>query len=94
VLSIDDYSGLPPTYLQVLGMDPLRDEGLVYERVLREDFGIKTKLYVYPGVPHGFHSVFPQLEVSLKFNADTIDGVAWLLEQNGNQRLEPCQLIR
>jgi acetyl esterase/lipase len=61
-------------------MDPLRDEALVYERLLREDIGIKTKLNVYPGVPHGFWSVFPSFEGSKKFVAETVDGIAWLLE--------------
>ena len=39
-------TGLPPAYFQVSGVDPLRDEGLLYEKLLREA-GIKTKLDVY-----------------------------------------------
>ncbi|KAJ7800155.1 Alpha/Beta hydrolase protein [Mycena olivaceomarginata] len=31
-----DYSGLPPTHLQICGLNPLRDEGLLHERLLRE----------------------------------------------------------
>ena len=34
---------LPPAYVQVAGLDPLRDEGLLYERLLREN-GVKTKI--------------------------------------------------
>lgn len=45
---------LPPAYFQICGQDPLRDEALVYEKVLREEFGVKTKVDVYPGLPHGF----------------------------------------
>ena len=48
----DGHTGLPPIAFQVCGMDPLRDEALIYERVLREDFGVNTKLHVYPGLPH------------------------------------------
>lgn len=38
--------GLPPTYYQIAGMDPLRDEALIYERMQREA-GIKTKVDMY-----------------------------------------------
>jgi acetyl esterase/lipase len=31
-----DHSNLPPAYLQVCGMDPRRDEGLLYARLLSE----------------------------------------------------------
>ena len=47
------HTSLPPTYFQVCGMDPLRDEGLIYEHVLREECGVATRLDLYPGLPHG-----------------------------------------
>lgn len=71
--------GLPPTSFQVCGMDPLRDEGLIFERLLREEEGIKTKLEVYPGLPHGFASIAPHLSASKKFVEDSFKGVEWLL---------------
>lgn len=37
------HQGLPPAYLQICGGDILRDEGLLYERLLREA-EVKTKL--------------------------------------------------
>jgi acetyl esterase/lipase len=38
-----NHTGLPPAYIQICGLDPLRDEGLLYERLLREQ-GVPTRL--------------------------------------------------
>lgn len=76
------HSDLPPQVLQICGMDPLRDEALIYERLLREEKGTKTKCLVYPGLPHGFWSVFPELKASKKFVDDSVASVKWLLQQN------------
>ena len=75
------HKNLPPQYFQICGADPLRDEALVYERGLREDDGVKTKVDIYPGLPHGFWSVFPTMKASKKFVEDSVEGVKWLLEQ-------------
>lgn len=37
------HAGLPPAFIQVAGLDPLRDEGILYEKLLREA-GVQTKL--------------------------------------------------
>ncbi|KAK1992344.1 alpha/beta-hydrolase [Colletotrichum falcatum] len=76
------HKGLPPAYLQAAGLDPVRDEALIYERILREEAGVATKLDIYPGLPHYFWTNFPRLDKSRQFVEDTVKGVRWLLEQN------------
>lgn len=39
------HADLPPAVVQVAGLDLLRDEGLLYEKLLREA-GVKTRLHV------------------------------------------------
>ena len=75
------HAGLPPSYFQICGQDPLRDEALIFERIMREEEGIRTKVDVYPGLPHGYWSIMPTLKWSEKFVADSVEGVRWLLEQ-------------
>ncbi|KZT18845.1 hypothetical protein NEOLEDRAFT_1079198 [Neolentinus lepideus HHB14362 ss-1] len=72
------HDGLPPLYLQICGMDPLRDESFLYEKLLR-DRGIKTNLDVYPGVPHNFHRSLPDIKAAVKFDSDFREGMRWLL---------------
>jgi len=73
------HANLPPTYFQIDGLDPLRDEGIIFERVLREECGIKTKMDVYPGLPHGHWGLFPFLKGSETFRKDQVAGMAFLL---------------
>jgi hypothetical protein len=52
------HKNLPPTYFQICGMDPLRDDSFIYERTLREECAVKTRMDLYPGYRtasgHGF----------------------------------------
>ncbi|KAJ6506873.1 Alpha/Beta hydrolase protein [Mycena sanguinolenta] len=75
-----DHTGLPPAYIQICGLDPLRDEGLLYERLLREQ-GVPTRLDIYPGVPHGFHVSAPTMTAAKKWEADMRAGLKWILAQ-------------
>ncbi|EEU33366.1 uncharacterized protein NECHADRAFT_74384 [Fusarium vanettenii 77-13-4] len=74
------HAGIPPTYLQVCGLDGLRDESLIYERMLRQENGIATRVDLYPGLPHHFWEFFPQLAKQIeKRTDDTVEGIRWLL---------------
>lgn len=78
--TVRDHKDLPPAYFQVYRLDLLRDEGLIFERVLREEAEVKTKIDVYKGVWHYFWTNFPELEMSRTFAEDTVKGMRWLLE--------------
>lgn len=52
--------GLPPAFLQIGGIDPLRDDGLVYEQALREA-GVKTKFEVYVRYVHCDVDMYPDV---------------------------------
>lgn len=73
------HKGLPPVFFQVHGRDHFRDHALIYERVLREKEGVKTKLKVYQGLPHGFNFSNSELKASKQHERDTLDGISWLL---------------
>ncbi|KAI1621982.1 Alpha/Beta hydrolase protein [Exophiala viscosa] len=73
--------GVAPAYFQVCGMDMFRDDGLIYERVLREECGVSTRLDLYAGWGHGWWSLSPELEMSRKRMSDAVDGVGWLLDE-------------
>lgn len=72
---------LPPHYIQVAGLDPVRDNAIVYERELREEYGIRTRIHVYGGQPHGFWMFAPELSASVKYREDLVDGIEWLLRE-------------
>jgi acetyl esterase/lipase len=63
-----------------MGADPLRDEALIYEHLLREA-GTPTKFEVYAGLPHGAPDFFPMHSVAKKALVDLKEGVEWILNQ-------------
>jgi acetyl esterase len=52
-LCAEDLSGLPPAYIVTAGFDPLRDEGEVYAKRLKEA-GVVTAVSRQPDLVHGF----------------------------------------
>jgi acetyl esterase/lipase len=78
------HGNIPPTYFQVCGLDALRDDSLIYERLLREESSIATRLDLYPGLPHHFWEFYPQLKQHIqKRTEDTVNEIQWLLEIRG-----------
>jgi acetyl esterase/lipase len=58
-----DLSGLPPAFIQVNGLDPLRDEGILYAMRLMEA-GVAVELYCAPGAYHGDVPVDPRPSIA------------------------------
>ncbi|KAI0404817.1 Alpha/Beta hydrolase protein [Xylaria palmicola] len=75
---LDGGRGLPRVFLQVVGHDLFRDDGLVLAYAL-QDRGVEVKLEIYPGVCHSFWVFAPEMTVSRKFVHDIAKGFAWLL---------------
>ncbi|KAL4962574.1 alpha/beta hydrolase [Aspergillus stella-maris] len=56
-------SGLPPTYIDVGGLDIFRDEDMQYAMRLAQA-NVPVEFHLYPGVPHGFENVSVGISVT------------------------------
>lgn len=71
---------LPPAFIQVCGMDFLRDDGLVYAAML-EEAGVPVRCEVSGGAPHGHFLWWPGVAPGLAEGVvrDALEGLGWLL---------------
>lgn len=72
-------------YFQVCGQDMSRDDGLIYEKVLREECGVKTRLDLYKGFGHvfwGMSGAYPEMDMSKRRVEHSVEGVGWLLKED------------
>ncbi|GAB7031933.1 alpha/beta hydrolase [Streptomyces sp. NPDC021749] len=63
-----DLSGLPPAYVLVCDLDPLRDTGLAYARRLM-DAGVPVTVHNVPGAWHGFELHAPATRLAKEMKA-------------------------
>ncbi len=70
-----DLTGLPPTPISVGAIDGFSDEDMDYATRLRQA-GVPVELHVYPGMPHGFDSLLPNLPLSQRAVRDMEEWLA------------------
>ena len=61
-------------------MDLFRDEDLIYEKILREDYRTKSKLDVL--FPHSYWPFFPASKSADKLRDHMVDGTDWALRED------------
>lgn len=74
----DEVRGMPPTVFGIAGLDPLRDEALLYAGTLAEA-GVPTEVRLFKGVPHGHRRFGKALKASDHWDACVDEGIMWAL---------------
>ncbi|KAJ4252349.1 hypothetical protein NW762_010947 [Fusarium torreyae] len=77
----EEQTPIPKAFFQVGGLDPLRDHSLIYQQVLENAWGTKTKLVQYDGFGHMYWANWPQLQRSQDYWRDMMSGMRWLLDK-------------
>ncbi|KAF2463894.1 uncharacterized protein BDR25DRAFT_297350 [Lindgomyces ingoldianus] len=73
-----DVKGMPPTVFGIAGLDPLRDEALLYAKTLAES-GVPTNITLFKGVPHGFRRFGSALSACRTWDECVEKGILWAL---------------
>jgi acetyl esterase/lipase len=68
-----DLAGLPPAFISVCQVDPLRDEGIGYAQRLAQA-GVPVELHLYPGTFHGA-MLIQEAAVSRRMRSDQLDAL-------------------
>ncbi|KAL1649356.1 hypothetical protein SLS61_006464 [Didymella pomorum] len=76
--SNDEVRGLPPTVFGIAGLDPLRDEALLYAKNLTEA-NVPTEIMLFKGVPHGHRRFGKALKASDHWDECVDKGILWAL---------------
>jgi acetyl esterase/lipase len=76
--SPEKVQGFPPTVFGVAGMDPLRDEGLLFAMTLAEA-SVPTDVNIFPGLPHGFRRYGDSLSECERWDKVMENGTMWVL---------------
>ena len=69
-----DLSGLPPTYIDVGGLDIFMNEDMNYAQRLIEA-KVSTEFHLHPGCPHAYDMLVPSAEVTKRATADRVRAI-------------------
>ncbi|KAI0032468.1 alpha/beta hydrolase fold-domain-containing protein [Vararia minispora EC-137] len=71
--------GLPRVFIQAAGLDPLRDEAILY----RLHFNAKEVLFDrYSGMPHSFGDIVSETHAGMRFMQDTENAITWMIQSD------------
>lgn len=76
----EEVKGLPPTVFGIAGLDPLRDEALLYAKLLSEAH-VPTECRLFKGVPHGHRRFGKALKASDHWDKCIDEGILWVLSK-------------
>ncbi|KAK1475724.1 hypothetical protein CABS01_04001 [Colletotrichum abscissum] len=68
----------PKAYIQVGDRDPLRDDGLIYAKVLKDN-GVESRVDNYPDWGHQGWTIFAPEDQPAELGPNTMKGMRWLL---------------
>ncbi|KAI3532283.1 hypothetical protein CSPX01_13595 [Colletotrichum filicis] len=68
----------PKAYIQVGDRDPLRDDGLIYAKVLKDN-GVESNVDNYPDWGHQGWTIFAPQDQPAELGPNTMKGMRWLL---------------